>query len=467
MCGWVIWKRDRQVPGWPGSSIETLINRIKHRGITKPNYATYNGWDLAHVRLPIQGDIPQPIGDPGSHGEGLLVYNGEIFNYDTKKYDSDADWLYDQLVQGKDLSRLDGFYSFAFLKKNTLFLATDYLAQKPVYVRYSDDGKLMGAASEMRGVLFDGLYDWHKDIDPFWLSTVQKFRYYPLNDGRTWHKNIKTLLPGTMLEICDDLVIQEDFAPLVPRTDFKSYDKDVFYPTEVIRQQIIEAVRTRVELSDVPVSILLSGGLDSSIVYAISKEMMGKDVTTFTINNAEDQKYVSMLNPVNLEFLEFGDVTEETVLRANEGPVDLGSMEAQYLIGQAIRAKGFDVALSGDGADELFGGYRRINKYDSQKSDVWSELVNYHLPRLDKMMMQHTVELRSPFLARPVVESALGLPYGWRTNKNILKYAFEDILPEEILNRKKEPLKIEGVRIDKEGHSLRLVEKWLKLERPI
>jgi asparagine synthase (glutamine-hydrolysing) len=211
----------------------------------------------------------------------------------------------------------------------------------------------------------------------------------------------------------------------------------------------------------------LSGGLDSSIIYAISKEMMGKDVTTFTIDNAEDQKYVSMLNPVNLEFLNFGNVTEEKVLQANEGPVDLGSMEAQYLIGEAIRAKGFDVALSGDGADELFGGYRRITKYDSQKSDVWSELVNYHLPRLDKMMMQHTVELRSPFLARPVVESALGLPYEWRTNKNILKYAFEDILPEEILNRKKEPLKIEGVRTDKEGHSLRLVEEWLKLERPI
>ena len=115
----------------------------------------------------------------------------------------------------------------------------------------------------------------------------------------------------------------------------------------------------------------------------------------------------------------------------------------------------------------MFGGYRRINKYDSQKSDVWSELVNYHLPRLDKMMMQHTVELRSPFLARPVVESALGLPYQWRTNKNILKYAFQDILPEEIIDRKKEPLKIEEVRTDKEGHSLRLTKEWLKLERPI
>lgn len=461
MCGWVV--TDRKL----GPPIMELIGQMKHRGSKEPSYTSAGPWDLAHVRLPIQGDVPQPIGDSSEYGR--LVYNGEIFNYDTGGYKSDALWLYDQLISDTPaLQRLDGFYSFAYVRWNTLHLYTDYLAQKPVYIRYDDNERLVAAASEMRGVLSEeDLIDWRKNIDPFWLSTVQKFRYYPLTDGRTWHKNVKTLPPATKLEMFKGPEWRESFGPLIPRTDFKKYDNDIFYPGETVRQELIQAIKTRIDLSDVPVSILLSGGLDSSIIYAVSKEMLGKDITTFTINNAEDQKYVSLLNPTSLEFLEFGSVSEETILRTNEGPVDLGSMEAQYLIGQAIRKKEFDVALSGDGADELFGGYRRIDKYDSQQSDVWSELVNYHLPRLDKMMMAHTVELRSPYLARPVVETALGLPYKWRTNKNILKWAFKDILPPEIIARKKEPLKVKEVREDKESHSLRLVQEWLKLHRPI
>jgi len=326
----------------------------------------------------------------------------------------------------------------------------------------------------MRGLLLhEELENWQNLVDPFWLSTVRKFRYYPFNDDRTWHKDIKTLPPGTMACIDEEggESWQRPFGPIIPRKGIAQLDPNItlnkICSARELRHLLIEAIRTRIDLSDVPVSILLSGGLDSSIIYTVANNILGKNVTTFTIDNAEDQKYVSLLNPKNLRFLDFDDTPLETILRANEGPVDLGSMTAQYLIGQAIRKEGFDVALSGDGADELFGGYRRINKYDSQQSDVWSELVNYHLPRLDKMMMQHTVELRSPYLARPVVEFALALPYQWRINKNLLKMAFEDDLPEEIINRPKEPLKIEGVRNNKEDHTLKMVDEWLSLERPI
>lgn len=105
--------------------------------------------------------------------------------------------------------------------------------------------------------------------------------------------------------------------------------------------------------------------------------------------------------------------------------------------------------------------------YDSQESDVWSELVSYHLPRLDKMMMHSTVELRSPFLAKPVVEFALSLPWEWRQGKNLLKEAMRGIVPDVIIDRPKEPLKIGSVREDKQKHSLDLMNEWLKLEDKI
>jgi asparagine synthase (glutamine-hydrolysing) len=111
-----------------------------------------------------------------------------------------------------------------------------------------------------------------------------------------------------------------------------------------------------------------------------------------------------------------------------------------------LKEHGFNVVLTGDGADELFGGYRRIVQYDSQYSDIFGELVNYHLPRLDKTMMASTVELRSPFLAYFVIERALQLPYSKRLNKSELKLAFKDLVPEHILNRPKEPLKTIAVQ---------------------
>jgi len=132
----------------------------------------------------------------------------------------------------------------------------------------------------------------------------------------------------------------------------------------------------------------------------------------------------------------------------NETPIDLGSVIPQYHLFEAVAKEGLRIVLSGDGADELFGGYRRINEYDSQGSDVFHELTYYHLPRLDKMSMAYTTELRSPFLGHDVVDFALTLPFEERKNKKILKEAFSDIVPIEIIERTKVPLKNERIKTD-------------------
>ena len=97
--------------------------------------------------------------------------------------------------------------------------------------------------------------------------------------------------------------------------------------------------------------------------------------------------------------------------------------------------------MTGDGADELFGGYQRAKDYDSQASDVFCELPYYHLPRLDRVHMRSTTEIRSPFLAPSVVAFALRLPRSERVGKKILKEAFRGLVSDAIIDRPKHPLK--------------------------
>jgi asparagine synthase (glutamine-hydrolysing) len=146
----------------------------------------------------------------------------------------------------------------------------------------------------------------------------------------------------------------------------------------------------------------------------------------------------------------------------NESPIDLGSVIPQYYLFDAIRQNSdFRVVISGDGSDELFGGYRRIKEYDSQSSDIFDELSYYHLPRLDRMSMSHTIELRNPFLHHDIIRFALTLPLEWRTDKKILKDTFAPILPPEIVNRQKEALKNPEIKKNSLEYRYKIVDDFL------
>jgi asparagine synthetase B (glutamine-hydrolysing) len=120
------------------------------------------------------------------------------------------------------------------------------------------------------------------------------------------------------------------------------------------------------------------------------------------------------------------------------------------------------VCLTGDGADEFFGGYGRSQRYDSQASDVWHELVCWHLPRLDRVMMRNRIEVRSPFLARRVAGMALALPRRLRTDKAVLRDLFRNDLPPGVADVPKRPLRMANVEADREGWSLQLIEEFRK-----
>jgi asparagine synthase (glutamine-hydrolysing) len=146
----------------------------------------------------------------------------------------------------------------------------------------------------------------------------------------------------------------------------------------------------------------------------------------------------------------------------NESPIDLGSVIPQYHLFESIRKNtDYRIVISGDGSDELFGGYSRIHEYDSQKSDIFQELSFYHLPRLDKMSMAHTLELRSPFLNNDIIRFAMHLPLEWRTDKKILKDTFGPMLPDSVVNRKKEALKNPEIKENKLAYRQKAVGLFL------
>jgi asparagine synthase (glutamine-hydrolysing) len=450
---------------------EEKIMSIAHRGI---EHLTIHegGVYLTHHRLPIQtldGDIWQ---QPIEISEGVfLLFNGEIFNYDTKTYSSDTEYLVDlfrgcrgdnlQLFAANYLPHIltwDGFWAIVIYNSQTkdVIAFTDPLGKKQLY--HNDLGEV---CSEVKGVKTS-----YSQIDGAFISTILKFGYN--RDLNTIYTNVKRLEPNSFHHwnmnspafLTSSRGYYNFFAPI---SELKGLDYDGHM--EWLWQKMFNAVIDRSIVSKYPTSILVSGGLDSSIIASIMHQQ-NLQTQWFTIENGETE-FVNLLanhlgkTPIHLDY-SMQDDHREIYRRWNESPIDLGSVVPQYHLFDAIRRNSeFRVVISGDGSDELFGGYRRIKEYDSQQSDIFDELTYYHLPRLDRMSMAHTIELRSPFLHHDLVRFALSLPLEWRTDKKILKDTFSPLLPDQIVHRKKEALKNPEIKKDSINYRYKTVEEFL------
>ena len=116
-------------------------------------------------------------------------------------------------------------------------------------------------------------------------------------------------------------------------------------------------------------------------------------------------------------------------------------MVQQYLISQAISKYHIPIIFTGDGADELFGGFSRMLEYDAQYSDIFDELIHYRLPQIDKMFSAFTLEPRCPYLDFSVLAYALNSDYPDRINKKYLRDSLRLYLPEKIYSHKKQAFK--------------------------
>ncbi len=427
--------------------VERVGSLVDHRG-TRSRTLDGTGWAMHHARLPIVG-TGEENDQPMHRGPWIVGFVGEILDFREQPSPPECDAELAANLWSADgpsgFRQHDGFWHLAVIDRSRrgMHLLCDYLAQKPLYVRFV--GGAAVASSEIDPLAAAG----PSRPDRLYLSDVVKWGYCP-DTRRTPYEGIFRLEPGEYLTVSPDGIEDQRFPDRL--------EPVVSTPADLGRE-IELAVRRRVLSADVPVACLLSGGLDSSIVYEVARRY--GNVRAYHAENGEQEQLERVCGDATV--LSPGVVDLGKALDYMQEPLDLGSLRPQVALSDGIAASGGErVCLTGDGADELFGGYERAARYDSQESDVRRELVNWHLPRLDRVMMRNRVEVRSPFLARRVAALALGLPREQRTGKKILRDLFRDQLPSGTADAPKVPLRMKDVEVDREARSRELVEMFMK-----
>lgn len=349
---------------------------LTHRGPDAHDVYTDEWVCLGHRRLSIidTRDIAnQPMWDPT--GRWCLLHNGEIFNFKelregllargtTFRTESDTEVLLQLYIHYGEacLNQLNGFFSFCVYDKQEqeLFIARDRYGVKPLYYLHDDDKFLFG--SELQSIVAYGI---KKDIDYDSLYTYLQLNYIPA--PYTIFQNVRKLMPGHWLKVKNgNLTIQPYYS--IP------YDRDKLSLASYEEAQstfgkLLEASVQRRLVSDVPLGAFLSGGIDSSVITGLAKRHK-PDLHTFSIG-FKDERFFDETPYAQLVAKHFG--TEHTVFNLSNAEMSshlhnvLDSLDepfadssaiAVYMLSRETRRHA-TVALSGDGADELLGGYNK------------------------------------------------------------------------------------------------------------
>ena len=420
-----------------------LSKRMSHRGPDESDlHVTEKGHILSHERLSII-DLhsgKQPIQGTKT---AYMVHNGEIYNHQelrdgvlkdhTFRTKSDSEvivHLYEEF--GYDFcNMLDGDWAFVVVDGDDFIAGRDPMGVKPLYYGLDERGRIY-FSSEMKPIA-----DQCKTF-----STFPPGHYYTSKTGF-----VKYYKPE-----------YEDYLKADQELDL-----------ELIRETLTEATRKRL-MSDVPIGVLLSGGLDSSLTSAIASRLLaesGKKLHSFSIGLNADAPDAAAARKV-AEYL--GTEHHEIHFTVEEGieilerliwhleTYDVTSIRAStpmYFLSKAITDLGVKVVLSGEGADEIFGGYLYFRNApspeDFQKETIErvQKLFTADLLRADKSTMAHGLETRVPFLDKAFLDLAIRIKAEEKMPKTydgkekyILRKAFDTphnpYLPEEVLWRQKE-----------------------------
>ena len=425
--------------------------KIRHRGPDWSGIFSDRNCILAHERLAIVDPLSggQPLFSPD--GKQVLAVNGEIYNHKEirEKYKDEYEFqtgsdcevilaLYRK--KGLDfLEDLNGIYAFALydVEKNAFLVARDHVGVIPLYIGRDADGTVY-VASELKAL--EGFCEEYEPFLPghyWWSGDGRMVRWY----SRDWF----------------------DYDPV------KDNEADV----AELREALVGAVKRQL-MSDVPYGVLLSGGLDSSITSAIAAR--------FAQNRIEDDGRseawwprlhsfaVGLKGAPDLikakEMADFlGTVHHEVNYTVQEGldairdviyhieTYDVTTVRAStpmYLLARVIKSMGIKMVLSGEGSDEIFGGYLYFHKAPSAK-DFHEETVRkigklyeYDCLRANKALAAWGVEGRVPFLDKEFMDVAMRLNpsakmcSGAVVEKKILREAFEDYLLPSVAWRQKE-----------------------------
>ena len=409
--------------------LRRMLDALRHRGPDDLGVAVDDHAAIGQARLSII-DVEgghQPI--YGEEDRTCIVANGEIYNYRMLKAEvprhrfrtrSDSEvalHLYEEL--GPDLaSKLDGMFALAIWDGANLYLTRDPIGIKPLYYA-TVDGTLY-FASEVKALLLVTESGIREFPNGCWYRTDRGFHRFA-----EWRRDLR------------------------PETDVDAAVREV--------QRLLSAAVEDQLMSDVPLGTFCSGGLDSTLVTAIAAKHLDS-VHTFSTGmpGAPDlesaQRAAEFLGTTH----HIREFTEDEVLAHLPRVLwHLESFDAAlvrsavptYFVSELAR-RHVTVVLTGEGADELYAGYRYLRELP--RGDLHPELVritqalhNLNLQRTDRMTMAHGLEGRVPYLDWGHVAFALGLPMEWkvhgpdRTEKWLLRRASEGLLPPDLLSREK------------------------------
>jgi len=332
---------------------------------------------LGHRRLSIidtREIAHQPMWD--ETGRWCIIFNGEIFNFkDIRESlrqngsafttESDTEVLLRLFIRDGEncLNQLNGFFAFCIYDKQeqSFFLARDRYGVKPLFYLLDEDKFLFG--SEMRAILSYGI---KKDIDFDSLFTYLQLNYIPAPD--TIFSGVKKLLPGHFMRVHSGKATVQSYYT-IPYDPSQIQSPPSYLNAQTTFRELMDTAVQRRLVSDVPLGAFLSGGIDSSVITGLAKRHK-PDLETFSIGYS-DEKFFDETPYAELVSKHFG--TRHTVfslsnqemsshlhdiLDALDEPFADSSAIAVYMLSRETR-KHATVALSGDGADELLGGYNK------------------------------------------------------------------------------------------------------------
>ena len=498
------------------NNYKLLLDKIKSRG---PDYSGYILKDrifLGHSRLSII-DLSAASNQPFEDSESNLcmVYNGCIYNYlDIRKQlikkgylfktSGDTEVVIKSFIEwGHDcLKKFEGDFALAIWnnKKKELFLARDRFGVKPLY--YANEKNFFRFGSTLQSIITK------KDID-LELDPKSMHMHFSLHAvvpaPNTILKNIKKVPPGHFLVIgIENKVVMKQYWSL-KKVEDNNYIIDEKEALDLTRESLIDSINKRLSASDIDVGVLLSGGLDSSLIVALARENF-PSLKTYSIGFDDDHEekgsefyysdqVVKKFNTNHKKFI----IDNNSVL--DKLPEAFNSMSepmvaqdaiAFYMLSELV-SKEVKVVLSGQGADEAFAGYFWYQKINLEKNnyknfakhyfdrgseelrkflnleleldftslmvekkfkdinnkklisnvlnfDITTLVVDDPVKRVDNMTMAWGLEARVPFLDHKLVELSSRIDpnlHLLRNGKKILKDISDELLPKEVISRKK------------------------------
>lgn len=430
----------------------TLVKKVRHRGPDWSGVYSDEHAILCHERLAIVDVMSgaQPLVD--KKNGSVLAVNGEIYNHielrqnelkQEHEFQTQSDcevllYLYDE-YGAEFLNKINGIFAFVLYDnaRKTYLIARDHIGIVPLYMGWDQNGTLY-VASELKAIV-----DVCKVIEEFppghyYLGSEKKFvRYYQPSWDRT------------------------DVLPSVPST-------------QPLLSEALEAAVRRQLMCDVPYGVLISGGVDSSLVSALAAKLSARRVESqgrepawwpqlhsFSVGlkDSPDLKMArkvadhigSTHHEINFTVQEGLDAISDVIYHLET--FDITTIRAatpMYLMARKIRAMGIKMILSGEGADEVFGGYLYFHKapnaqeFHEELLRKLSMLHKYDCLRANKAMSAWGIEARVPFLDKEFLDVAMSIRtedkmcgHG-KIEKFVLRDAFRGLIPDEILWRQKE-----------------------------